>query len=222
MTALYIVAAVAALLCAILFARIKLVFELDGDMSLRVSYLFLNIRLVPSPTGKIKLGDYTYEKTHKQKKNKKSAKKTSKKSGTSKKQIAKGEPQTDSTSSGGAVKLLYELRDVIISTVKRVPGKLRLNIYRLYIDVGGSDAAVTAVTYGVVVQAVGAVLALAESYADVRVAKNAVMILPNYISGKLAASVKVKLSVRVASVLGLGLRFIFGFIKVKMSQADTQ
>ncbi len=221
MTALYIIAAVAALLCVILFARIKLVFELDGDMSLRVSYLFLNIRLVPSPTGKIKLGDYTYEKTHKKKKSKKAAKKTSKKSGTSKKQSTKGEPQTDSPS-GGAVKLLYELRDVIISTVKRVPGKLRLNIYRLYIDVGGSDAAVTAVTYGVVVQAVGAVLALAESYADVRVSKNAVMILPNYISGKLAASVRVKLSVRVSSVLGLGLRFIFGFIKVKMSQADTQ
>ena len=221
MTALYIVAAVAALLCAILFARIKLVFELNGDMSLRVSYLFLNIRLVPSPTGKIKLGDYTYEKTHKKKKSKKSANKTSKKSGTAKKSKTKEEQQTE-TSSGGVVKLLYELRDVIISTVKRVPGKLRLNIYRLYIDVGGSDAAVTAVTYGVVVQAVGAVLALAESYADVRIAKNAVMILPNYISGKLAASVKVKLSVRVASVLGLGLRFIFGFIKVKMSQADTQ
>ena len=221
MTALYIIAAVAALLCVILFARIKLVFELDGDMSLRVSYLFLNIRLVPSPTGKIKLGDYTYEKTHKKKKSKKAAKKTSKKSGTSKKQSTKGEPQTDSPS-GGAVKLLYELRDVIISTVKRVPGKLRLNIYRLYIDVGGSDAAVTAVTYGVVVQAVGAVLALAESYADVRVSKNAVMILPNYISGKLAASVRVKLSVRVSSGLGLGLRFIFGFITVKMSQADTQ
>ena len=221
MTALYIVAAVAALLCAILFARIKLVFELNGDMSLRVSYLFLNIRLVPSPTGKIKLGDYTYEKTHKKKKSKKSANKTSKKSGTAKKSKTKEEQQTE-TSSGGVVKLLYELRDVIISTVNRVPGKLRLNIYRLYIDVGGSDAAVTAVTYGVVVQAVGAVLALAESYADVRIAKNAVMILPNYISGKLAASVKVKLSVRVASVLGLGLRFIFGFIKVKMSQADTQ
>ncbi len=221
MTALYIIAAVAALLCVILFARIKLIFELDGDMSLRVSYLFLNIRLVPSPTGKIKLGDYTYEKTHKKKKSKKSANKTSKKSGTAKKSKTKEEQQTE-TSSGGVVKLLYELRDVIISTVKRVPGKLRLNIYRLYIDVGGSDAAVTAVTYGVVVQAVGAVLALSESYADVRVAKNAVMILPNYISGKLAASVKVKLSVRVASVLGLGLRFIFGFIKVKMSQADTQ
>ena len=237
MTALIIIAVIAAIICIILFSRIRVMLELNDELTVSVAYLFLKIRLVPSSKKKIKLSKYSYKKTHKEKKKKPKKKKKHKQSQEQKSESdkksapssSKNDPTAENTGGqteeqpkkSSVVKLLYDLRNVILSTVKRVPGKLRLNIYRLYLSVGASDAAATAIMYGTVVQSVGSALTIAESYADVRIAKKAIMILPDYLSGKIMASVKIKLSVRVGSVLGLALRFIFGVIKVKLSPSDT-
>ncbi len=221
-TALYIAAAVACILAWLLISRVKLSLSYKdanggGDLSLTVRYTLLRLRLIPSKEVKIKLGDYTYEKTHKKKKQKPKA--SAEKKAKAKR---KAPEEEEAGEKNGAAAILWELKDAILDIIKRVPGKLRLNIKRLRLSVGAEDAAKTAITYGAVTQAVGAALALASEHADVRIKKRAVLIEPDFLSGKLRADVDVTLSFRVGSVFGLALRFVWNFIKLKISSSGEK
>ncbi len=240
MTALIILAAIAALLFILLYSRIALSLSLDDSLTLTVRYLFLKIKLVPSEGGRVKLGDYTYKRAKKREaaRAKKEAEKEAekKRAEAEKKQSGRtdgkkrcdredGSDREDRGDRGtkkkqSVVSLLYEIRGVIISLLKRAPKKLRVEISRLWLDVGGGDAAAAAVTYGVVTQAVGAALTLFSSYADLRVGGDAVYITPNFLSGKITARVRARVSVRVGSVFGLAFRFVFDFLRVKMTRGD--
>ncbi len=221
-TALYIAAAVACILAWLLISRVKLSLSYKdasdgGDLSLTVRYTLLRLRLVPSKKGKIKLGDYTYEKTHKKKKEKPKA------SAAKKAKAKRRAPEEEEAGAkSGVTAILWELKDVILDIIKRVPGKLRLNIKRLRLSVGAEDAAKTAINYGTVTQAVGAALTLASEHADVRIKKRAVLIEPDFLSGKLRADVDVMLSFRVGSVFGLALRFVWNFIKLRISSSGEK
>lgn len=230
MIALYIIAAVIGIFALLFFCRIYITFSYGGgdELSLSVRYTFWRMRLVPSAGGKIRLGNYTYKKTHKKdKKKKKKTKDSQEKSAAkprkgkktaSKKKSAEKEPPVEGEKKQSAVAMLFELREIIFDLLIRAPRKLRLEIKRLRLTVGASDAAKTAITYGVVTQAVGAALTLAEEHADVRIKDDAVMIAYDFLSGKIDADVHLRLSVRVGSILGLGLRFIFNFLKLKLLQ----
>lgn len=230
--ALYIAAAVIGVITILFMCRIYVIFSYcddcdncddgaEGALSVTVRYTFWRMRLVPSPGGKIKLGDYTYEKTHRKKDGKKEKKKPqqkrTKKKDSGKRQAVGEESEAKKKS---AISMLIEMREMIFDLLKRVPGKLRLEIKRMNITVGAADAAATAITYGVVTQAVGAVLTLAEEHADIRIKRGCVMITPNFLSGKISADAKAKLSVRIGSIVGLALRFLLNFIKFKMSRRN--
>lgn len=247
MTALIILAAIAALLFILLYSRIALSLSLDDSLTLTVRYLFLKIKLVPSEGGRVKLGDYTYKRAKKReaaRAKKEAEKEAKKKAAEAEKKAAEAEKKQSGRTDGkkrgdrdddgdrekdgdrgtkkkqSVVSLLYEIRGVIISLLKRAPKKLRVEISRLWLDVGGGDAAAAAVTYGVVTQAVGAALTLFSSYADLRVGGDAVYITPNFLSGKITARVRARVSVRVGSVFGLAFRFVFDFLRVKMTRGD--
>ncbi len=223
MTALYILAAVACIIAIPFLCRIYFSFSYSGgEASILLRYAFLRIHLLPSKQGKIKLGDYTFEKVAQRQaaEKKKDAKKQSSPKKPKKKEAAKSKKsdEGEGTEKKSAISLLLTMREIIFDTIKRFPGKLRLEILRLRLSVGAEDAAATAIGYGAVTQAVGAALTLAEEHADVRIRRDAVMILPDFLSGKLDADVSVRLSVRVGSVFGLALRFIFNFIKLKAAR----
>lgn len=226
MTALYILAAVACIIAIPFLCRIYFSFSYSGgEVAILLRYAFLRIHLLPSKQGKIKLGDYTFEKVaarqaaekKKDAKKQSSAKKPKKKKAAAK---SKKSDEGEGTEKKSAISLLLTMREIIFDTIKRFPGKLRLEILRLRLSVGAEDAAATAIGYGAVTQAVGAALTLAEEHADVRIKRDAVMILPDFLSGKLDADVSVRLSVRVGSFFGLALRFIFNFIKLKAARQD--
>lgn len=224
MIVLYILAAVVGVIALLLLCRIYIYLSYcDGDIVLSVRYAFLRVRLMPSKEGKIRLGDYTYEKIKKKESAKKAKKKQdrkteSKKSATVKKHQAAGTGVDEPKKS--VVATLFELREIIFDVLKRAPGKLRLEIKRLLLSVGAGDAASTAVTYGALTQAAGAALTLAEEHADVRIKRGAVMIIPDFLSGKIDADVSVRLSVRVGSIAGLGIRFVINFLKLRMQKTD--
>ena len=227
--ALYIIAAVIGIFAILFFCRIYVMFSYtdgaDDALTLSFRYTFLKIRLVPKKNGKIRLGDYTYEKVRKreEKKKRKQKKKTDgtkkakkQKKPAKKKDTAVTEPEEGEKKQSVAA-MLIDMREMIFDLLKRAPRKLRLEIKRLHLTVGAADAASTAITYGIVTQSVGAALTLAEEHADVRIKKNSILLAYDFLSGKISADVNIRLSIRVGSILNLALRFIYNFIKYKIT-----
>ncbi len=226
-TALYIIAAVAGILALILWARIKVAVRYldsagdDEKLTLTVGYGLFRLRLIPKKKRRVKLRDFSYKKTHKEKAEKKKPKKAKKQA--PKKKKKQTEPAVaEEAPKGSAAMMLWEMREIILDLLKRAPGKLRLNINTLALSVGGEDAASTAITYGAITQAVGSALTLAKCRADVRIKRDAVLIEPDFLSGRLRADVDVCLSVRVGSVLGLAIRFVWKFIMLKISSTGEK
>ncbi len=230
MIVLYILAAVIGVIALLLFCRVYVSFSYgEGNLALTVRYALLRIRILPAKEKKIKPGDYTFDKVAKRKlkqakKEKEKSEKAPKKSKPKKKRAEK-KPADESEkkeNKNALIPMIPELIKLVFDVLKRAPRKLRLEINRLRLSVGAENAADTAIRYGAVTQAVGAALTLAEEHADVRVGKDAVMTVPNFLSGKTDADISVRLSVRVGSVLGLGLRFVFNFLQLFIKLKTTK
>lgn len=240
MTALIIIAAVLCVLLILLYARVYVIIgynsERDTEPNITVSYLFLRFGILPQKKKKINLRDYSYKnfkkaeekriaekkkealkKNEASKKTKKAASKTAS-SASNKKSGEKAQEQQKKS----VVAALWEIKDLIFDTLKRFPAKLRLDISRLKINVGSKDAATTAITYGIVTEAVGAVLAVLDNFVNVkREYKKEVEILPDFTSGKITADVLIGVSITPAALLSLIFGFIGGFV-IKFVKKNTK
>lgn len=230
MTALIIIAAVLCVLLILLYSRVYVTVgyntEQDAEPTISISYLFFKFGILPKKKKKIKLRDYSYKKfkrseekrrTEKEKEaiKKKKASKKSKKTATktaSSNSAEKEASQKQGQQKKNVVSVLWDIKDLIFDTLKRFPSKLRLDISRLKLSIGGKDAATTAITYGVVTEAVGAILAVLDTFIKVkRNYKKEVELLPDFTSGKIKADVLIRVSITPAAVISLIFGFIGGF-----------
>ncbi|MCD8312205.1 MAG: hypothetical protein LUD43_06920 [Firmicutes bacterium] len=222
MTALYITLGVLLAVGALLFARIKIKIsyntisssEDEDDIKLSVSYLFVRLKILPAKEKKIRLRKFTYKKTHPKKKKagKKAVegKKKKKKAAAAPQKKGAPEKKEETEGSGGIVRIISQISDIISDVIGRFPSKLRLDISRFYLSVGGRDAMSTAITYGAAVEAVGAVLTLLEcSPVDTRCPREeSYRIEPDFVSGKIRADIRISLSIRAGSLISLLLSLI--------------
>ncbi len=241
MTALYIIAAIIGVILLMLHSRVYINFKYntaaEDSLYVSISYLFLKIPVIPKKEKKVRVRDYTYKKA--QRRIKKTAeaeekkKLKSQKKAEAKKASAPSAQESDNTKidnvgkkkkkKEGVVSAVYEIREIIFDILKRFPSKFRLDVNRLHVRVGAADAAKTAITYGVVTEAVGALVTLLEECSFLRRGhENDVMITPDFCSGTIDADVFVRLSIKPASVLALAFRFIRGFISHKVSSTITE
>ncbi len=229
MPVLYTLAAIFGVLLLLLHSRVYVTFAYRTDdkasLSMDLSYLFFKLRLIPKKEKKVRIKDYSHKSL--QKKKRREEKKAEKeKAKSAKKEAAKKTPAPKSGAAGekkpeeepkkkgkNVVFAILEIRDLIFDAIGRFPGKFRLDVNRLIINVGGKDAAATAVTYGIVTEAVGALLTLLETGMKMRRGSvNDIMITPDYLSGRIDADVKIRLSIKPASVLEIALRFVVGYL----------
>ncbi len=221
MTALYITLGVLLAVGALLFARIKIKISYNtasssdegDDIILSVSYLFVNLKILPAKEKKIRLRKFTYKKTHPKKKKAEKAvteKKKKKKAAAAPSKKGAPEKKEEAEGSGGIVRIISQISDIISDVIGRFPSKLRLDISRFYLSVGGRDAMSAAITYGVAVEAVGAVLTLLEcSPVDTRCPREeSYRIEPDFVSGKIKADIRLVLSIRAGSLISLMLSLI--------------
>lgn len=238
MTVLYIFLAIAGIFAILLCSRVGVILSYNTEketdaLGVTVSYLFMRIKLLPNEK-KVKLSDYTYKKVQKRKAkalfkeekkkaSKKDEQKEKKPNGKSDKNAKSAAAPTENKKTN-VVKLLYDIKDLIFEVIKTFPTKLRLDISRLKLKIGCDDAAKTAITYGAVTEAVGAIITLLES-SPIKTKRgygHEIMVTPDFLSGKIDADVKIKISIAPSAVLGIGLRFVFGFIKYKLSNLKTK
>jgi hypothetical protein len=198
---LYIVLGLAAIITIALAARIRLniAYKSGEDAELRVilRYLFIFRQLAPEPEKKVRLRDYTFKKTHgaKKKKKKKKAKDKPDKSVSGKK------------SSKDTVSVIRQVADIIKKSQEHLKQNLRIDISHIIIIVGASDAAKTAITYGIVSQAVSYLLEGIDSITNVRRKfRSEVNVIPDFTQREITVDIKLQLSITMWALLTVAPR----------------
>lgn len=199
MVFLYIVLGLAAIITIALAARIRLniAYKSGEDAELRVilRYLFIFRQLAPEPEKKVRLRDYTFKKTHGAKKKKKKAKDKPDKSVSGKK------------SSKDTVSVIRQVADIIKKSQEHLKQNLRIDISHIIIIVGASDAAKTAITYGIVSQAVSYLLEGIDSITNVRRKfRSEVNVIPDFTQREITVDIKLQLSITMWALLTVAPR----------------
>lgn len=152
MKALYIVLPIVLFISLLLFSKVRFSFSYNGAIQLRISYLFVRIRLYPLNKSKPKA---------------KKKKKASNTAHTDKHPNAapkKGAPQPKKKSKAplklGDIRFLLRLcREVIAHILDRASKHVRVVVKQLRLSIGGADdAARAAIEYGLVSQSVAYLL----------------------------------------------------------------
>lgn len=147
MKALYIVLPILLFVALLLFSRVRIIFAYNGGIQLRISYLFVRIRLYPRNKRKPKKGKAKAEK-------KKTAMPADAPPPMAKKHTEKPKAKKKPPLKLGDIRFLLRLcRDVIAHILDRASHHVRISVKHLSLSIGGAnDAARAAIEYGIVSQ----------------------------------------------------------------------
>ena len=185
-TWMYVVGAIILFIALILALKVNIVVSYKDELCVYLRILFVKINLIPKKE-KIKI-----------KKEKKAKQKT--------------EPapsETEKKKGLSPVKVVWEIREAVLSLLKKSMNRLHFKFARLNIEVGCEDAAKTALAYGAVVQGVAYILEILESVSNVEISRfSHVNVSSNFISRQSKAECKITLYIRVFSALGVLIHLI--------------
>lgn len=214
------------LICAVMFLRVSVIIEADEGARVFLKILFIKIKLVPKERKKINLRDFESKRfKRKQEKEKKKAlarKKSKQKKEAKKKQkkdIAKekAKEQPKKKMSVSEIMDIVGLVSKLVGTFfVRFAKRLRLDLARIHITVGGEDAASTAISYGVVCQGVSAVVELLDRITNITPEKNRdIAVGVDFLSDKMKVDIKLSASLRVWHVFDMLFSVAIKFVKEK-------
>ena len=175
----YIVGAVLLFLALLLSLKVNIIVSYKDELKVYLRILFVRIRLHPK---KIKL------KEKKKRKKKKAVKKAE--------EIIPARDEKPLS----PVKVVWEIREAILSLADKCMGGLHFKFARLNIEVGCSDASKTALVYGTVVQGVAYLMEFLDTISNVEISRfSQINVCSNFISQKSRAEGKITLYIRVFS-----------------------
>jgi len=200
----YIVGAIILFLVLLLSLKVNIIVSYKGELTVYFRVLFIKIRLFPK---KLKLK----ERKKKVKKKKKEAPDTEAVQENTEKDIS-------------PVKVVWEIREAVLSLADKCLGGLHFKFAKLNIEVGCSDASKTAIVYGTVVQGVAYLIEILDNISNVEISRfSNINVTSNFISQKSRAESKITLYIRVFSALKILIHllktyFIYKFTKDRLSE----
>ena len=239
--ALYILIGIVAFFALVFTVRVRVTIEMADELKLDVSVFGIRIRILPKKPKKYKLSDYTLKKIAKRdkkkaekeakkaeaaalKKKKKAAEKKSKQAAQKKlsKEEKKAIKQKKKASRPPLPKLISLLCNTLGFFFPSIFGKFHFHVARIKLKIGGKDAAQTALTYYAVTNALGPILGFIDRHSNLHGMKSAeIDISPDFLSEEIKADVKLGFSTSLGGILGstlkTGIKFLFGFVKIKPS-----
>ena len=214
------------LICAIMFLRVSVIIEADESVRVFLKILFIKIKLVPKERKKIDPRDFEAKKfKRRQEKEKKKAlakqkskaKKDAKKK--QKKELAKEkakEQQKKKMSVSEIMDIVGLVSKLVGTFFIRFAKRLRLDLAKIHITVGGEDAASTAISYGVVCQGVAVIVELLDRITNVTPAKDKdIAVNVDFLSEKTKLDIKLSASLRVWHVFDMLFSVAIKFVKEK-------
>lgn len=219
-----IAAAVLLLIVALLFTKIRLLFQFSGgNITVAVKILFFRIDITEKAETKINKNKYKIKKFRRRRDKvlKKYKIKTDGKN-LNEKNADANENTEDQESENpkkkmGPKQLVNMISELFGELLKRFPKYLHIEFKRLVIGVGGKDAADIAIKTGAVMQAVQYLVTSFGSLTNIKKTKDGqVYVYPVFVEGKWCAEVDVSAYIRVGNVLRLGIIFIKNYLKRKI------
>lgn len=228
MTWLWILAAIVLLFVFLFTVRVKIVVSYDGNVVLFLRVLGIRIPIMPRPKKKIHPADFSLKRHQKrlqkdaeraakkhqrelEKKRKKAAKKAAQKKDKKKKL-----PQAEVTVKDEP-SMMSLLLSVVGDVLDKFFGKLRVDLVRLRITVGGSDATRIAMMYGLVSQGVAYLAELISQKTKFRRTKNEYIdVTPDFLSQTTTADISMIFTVNLWYFINILFTFAYRFIKEKI------
>lgn len=234
MIVLKILAVIALVIIALLALNLTFIIAYENEFSFSIKVLFFRFKLFPKKKKKIKPGDYSPEAIEKRKKKEeaKKAKKEEKKKKKAEKKKKKNKKDKEENKEGGAPgkkkktdipALINMIKNIASAVFERFPKYLKVNIKKLHLKVGTDDAAKTATTYGAVTAALPILLEFINCHAKLKqYKKDAISVVPDFVSGQSDAQVDIRISIRVISAVIIGIAALRAFLKSKDEQKEKE
>jgi hypothetical protein len=210
--------------------QVQVIIEAQTSARVYLKILFIKIQLYPQKKKPPKLKDYSPKRIAKraEKKKKKLEAKLKKKAKKEQKKKKKS-LQNDANNAVGSQKPkkkmsvsdVVELVSLVLELSKtffvRFGRRLRLDLTKIHITVGGEDAAKTALTYGAVSAGVSSLCELLDSIFTVKPKGNKdVIVDADFLSETIAVDIIVSASLRVWHALDIALAVAISFVKKKI------
>lgn len=226
MTALIIIASIIAFVCFILFLEVKLVISYDGQAEITAKVLCIPIKLFPRKK-KISLRSFSAKryrrmlqqdeeaerKAEEKKRIKDAEKKAKREAEKAEKKRRKEEGIRELETN--PIKVLLR---IVFKVLTRFARHIRIDLFKINISVGGSDAASVAMLYGVLSQSVWYVIEALDQVVHLKLkGERDISVSTDYLSGKLEAEIRVAVRLRVIHVLDTAIYFLIKFIKTKLA-----
>lgn len=213
----------AAIIAFILFFKVKITIAYADDLALTVTLLGIPLRILPARRKKVRVRHCSLRRMRKKDAKRRAAQKKKaaanrikaeqkKKRKAEHKAAQKGKPKPplDET-----IHMVLELVKVVFSRFGR---HLRIDLTRLRLIVATGDAARTAILWGAVCPAVGALLEILDRITNLRTVKHCeVDVVPDFTADAFSADICIAFSLRVWHVLDIAFRALFSFIQNKPS-----
>ncbi len=210
------------LLVLLLFSPIKIKVLYTHELTVRLSYLFVFLRLL----GPQKIGSPRKAAAAEKKAEKKALKKAEA-AARKRHKAAAGEKKRswlqtllDKGGFGGAVETLQSMAGLLTKVSKTLLRHLR--VYNLFVEMyfAGEDAAQTALQYGrlcgVVFPSVQAIQTL------LKVKKCKVIFEPDFVHEQSRAKLEIKLGIRPVFAIGVGISALFGYLKIMRKKDEKK
>ena len=190
------------LIVALFFVRIKFDIILESDILVRLNILGIKIPLYPAKEKRIDAKKF--KKGYPKEKEQTADKKTKKK----KSYVSTNEEKIPL---GDKISTLLSLIKVLLS---RFFKHLRLDISKIIVVVGTSDAATTAITYGIISQSVAYLLEFLDQNLTISKKRSGeINVLCDFTSNNTLYDVYISASLNIWQILDIGISLVYNYLK---------
>ena len=198
MTVLYVLLFLILAVALLLMTKVKINLLSDGELSLKAGVGPVMFSLVPGKQKKVRLRDFTHKKYLKKLQKLKIENEKTAAAAEAKKQRKQAEKESGENKLSGLTDFILEL----LSRYEKYTGRLHTEVKKLHVTVGGRDASVAAITYGVYSQAVAYILALLEAKTKMKpVKRGKVNVVCDWFSDKTDVSADVVIKIKIWDAL---------------------
>ena len=204
----------------LLSLKVKIIIGYHDEVTLTVRVLFINVRILPKTKKKSarSMSAAKAKRIRKQAAKKAKAKKEKKEQKAVQKQQQKKEKPKKSVAD--ILDLIEMVRKLVVAVLRRFFKHLRIDVARMKIKVATGDAALTAIAYGAVSQAVNVLLPTLESVKNFGLPKTTELdIGTDFLSDSCEADILIVFSLRVWHVFHVAFGALGAFLKHKFSKA---
>lgn len=201
-----IFAVIILLITLLLFLRIRLILLFDKNLLVKIKVLFISYQLYPPKQEKVKEKDFSLKKLRKK----------SKKTPSPKKRKVKSKTEKQKSKLSDLPDLIKTIKILVEDIIMRFGRYLKVDVTQIYVKVASSDAAQTAIIYGIVSQGVSYIVELLSNFTRLRATKDSqITVVPNYIEDTSEIKINITFSLLLWQILFFGLRSFMAFTKFK-------